>query len=184
MSNSETWVDFKVIKEAVTIDMVLNHYGITGLKKRGNELRGKCPIHRAQSGLHFAANLDKNVFKCFFDRCGAHGNVLDFVAAFEHCSTREAAMKLKEWFATGESPREPPPEPESETMAADLKKGIYADANGNLYEVTCTAAIAEDLETLVVYRELFGDFNFWVGSPALFSSDKSKRAQFRFLKSS
>jgi DNA primase len=63
------WVDFRNIKAAVTMQMVLDRYGIT-LKKSGQELRGKCPIHRGSNNKHFTANVSKNVFKCFFAECG------------------------------------------------------------------------------------------------------------------
>ncbi|HZJ46789.1 MAG TPA: hypothetical protein VFD63_23635 [Pyrinomonadaceae bacterium] len=33
----------------------------------------------------------------------ARGNVLDFVSAMEHCSVRDAALRVKEWFQLGES---------------------------------------------------------------------------------
>ena len=39
------WVEFRIIKAAVTMQMVLDHYGVS-LKQSGHELRGKCPIHR------------------------------------------------------------------------------------------------------------------------------------------
>jgi DNA primase len=102
------WVDFKIIKAAITINMVLDRYGVV-LKKTGQELRGKCPIHRGSNNKHFTVNVTKNVFKCFFESCGAHGNVLDFVASMERCSVREAAVKLKDWFrvrGTAEQPEE------------------------------------------------------------------------------
>jgi DNA primase len=41
-------------------------------------------------------SLAKNAFQCFY--CQAHGNVLDFVAAMEKCSVRQAALKLQERF--------------------------------------------------------------------------------------
>jgi DNA primase len=43
--------------------------------------------------------LGKNVFHCF--SCQAGGNVLDFVAAMERCSIREAALRLQRWFSMG-----------------------------------------------------------------------------------
>src|SRR5690242_20146629 len=89
------WVDFRIIKQAVSIQQVLNHYGIN-LKSRGKELRGKCPLHKGEGQDTFHANRDKNAFHCF--SCGAKGNVLDLVAALEKCSVREAALKLQQWF--------------------------------------------------------------------------------------
>lgn len=107
MKNDKNWVDFKSIKAAVTLQMVLKHYKVSGLARgEGDELRGRCPIHpRATGGAarSFSANLEKNAFKCFDSNCGAHGNVLDFVAAKEDCSVKDAALKLKDWFRVGDS---------------------------------------------------------------------------------
>jgi DNA primase len=91
------WVDFKSIKSAVSLQMVLDHYGINWLRKNRSELRGRCPIHQGEGNDAFHVNLTKNAFHCF--SCKAKGNVLDFVAAMEKCSVRDAAMKLKEWFS-------------------------------------------------------------------------------------
>jgi DNA primase len=90
------WVDFKAIKQAVTIEQVLDHYGLK-LKRSGKELRGPCPIHKGEGTETFHANTEKNAFHCF--SCNAKGNVLDLVAAIENCSVRDAALKLKDWFS-------------------------------------------------------------------------------------
>jgi DNA primase len=161
------WVDFKVIKAAVTIEMVLQRYGIA-LKHSGQELRGKCPIHRGSDNKHFTANISKNVFKCFFAQCDAHGNVLDFVAAMEHCSVREAAVKMRAWFKVGESVK-----PSVFEKDSSARRGIYQDQNGQLYEVMGTAIDGEDKNTRLVYRELFGDYRLCVGSPQLIQSNDS-----------
>jgi len=89
------WVDFKAIKEALTIGQVLDRYGVK-LKRSGKELRGRCPIHQGDGTDTFHANTEKNAFRCF--SCQAKGNVLDFVAAMEKCSVRDAALKLRRWF--------------------------------------------------------------------------------------
>src|SRR5690242_11483130 len=90
------WVDFKAVKAAVTMQMVLDRYGVKGLKQKGSELRGPCPIHKGDGERCFHANTDKNNFQCF--SCHARGNVLDFVAKMENCSVRDAALKLAGWF--------------------------------------------------------------------------------------
>ena len=74
------WVDFKTIKQAVTIVPVLDRYGVK-LKKSGKELRGRCPIHRGDGADSFHVSTEKNVFHCF--SCQAKGNVLDLVAAVD-----------------------------------------------------------------------------------------------------
>lgn len=107
------WVDFKAVKTAVPITAILDRYHISGLKKQGAELRGRCPIHKGE-GDSFHVNISKNAFHCF--SCQAKGNALDLVAALEQCSVRDAALKLQEWFdlaagATTEASR-PTPRPE------------------------------------------------------------------------
>ena len=99
-----TWVDFNAIKQAVTLGQVLEHYGIK-LKRTGKELHGRCPIHLGKGEESFRANTEKNAFQCF--SCQAKGNVLDFVAAMEKCSIRDAGLKLQEWFglAAGKAPQ-------------------------------------------------------------------------------
>jgi len=91
------WADFAAVKQAVSLEAVLCHYRIPGLRRHGDQLQGCCPIHhRGQRNDSFRAHLTKNIFQCF--ACQAHGNVLDFVAAMEQCSLREAALRLQQWF--------------------------------------------------------------------------------------
>jgi hypothetical protein len=154
------WVDFRIIKAAVTMQMVLDHYDIT-LKKSGHELRGKCPIHRGSNNKHFTVNVSKNVFKCFFAQCGAHGNVLDFVAAMEQCSVRDAAVKLRDWFRVGDT-TEQSEQADARNDDIEIRKGIYTDDEGAVYEVIGIASHTERSESLVVYRELCGEYKFLV----------------------
>ena len=98
--------------------MVLDHYGINWLRKNGSELRGRCPIHQGEGNDAFHVNLTKNAFHCF--SCKAKGNVLDFVAAMEKCSVRDAGGRLAEWFPiTGtEAGTQPPTKPLAEKHPA------------------------------------------------------------------
>jgi len=91
------WADFRAVKQAVSLEMVLRHYEVLGLRRRRDQLAGRCPIHHGQREDSFRASLGKNAFHCF--ACQASGNVLDFVAAMEKCSIREAALRLQKWFA-------------------------------------------------------------------------------------
>ncbi len=97
---ADTWVDFKAVKAAVTLQAVLDRYGINWLRKSKDELRGRCPIHKGEGTDTFHASLSKNAFHCF--SCKKRGNVLDFVAAMEDCSVREAAAKLSDWFSVAQ----------------------------------------------------------------------------------
>jgi DNA primase len=93
------WVDFGAVKQTVSLEAVLRHYQVPGLRKRGHQLVGRCPIHRGQRDDSFRASLSKNAFRCF--ACQAGGNVLNFVAAMEKCSIRQAALCLQRWFSVG-----------------------------------------------------------------------------------
>jgi DNA primase len=93
---AETWVDFRAVKKAVSMEAILRYYQAPNLRRRRDQLQGRCPIHRGERDDSFRASLSKNVFQCF--ACQAHGNVMDFVVAMERCSVREAAFKIQEWF--------------------------------------------------------------------------------------
>ncbi len=98
MPEQKAWVDFNMIKATVTMEMLVMQYGITNLSRNGDELRGVCPIHLGKSKREFSVNLVKNTFICFAPTCKARGNVLDFVAKMEHCTVKDAALKMDEWF--------------------------------------------------------------------------------------
>lgn len=92
----QKWVDFAAVKQAVSLPAVLEYYQVAGLRRRRDQLVGRCPIHRGQRDDSFRVSLSRNGFQCF--ACQARGNVLDFVGAMEDCSIREAALRLQEWF--------------------------------------------------------------------------------------
>src|ERR1041385_5261202 len=96
---SEGWVDFRAVKEAGSMEGILRYYQAPNLRRQRDQLQGRCPIHRGQRDDSFRASLSKNAFQCF--ACQAHGNVMDFVAAMEKCSVREAALKIQQWFGIG-----------------------------------------------------------------------------------
>jgi DNA primase len=104
MSKGKNWVDYKEIKEKISIEQVLKRYGVE-LKKSGKNLVGCCPIHKGTNPRQFSVNPEKNIFNCFGD-CKTGGNVMDFVALMEFGnkeakSIREAALLLKKWFLLG-----------------------------------------------------------------------------------
>lgn len=168
---TKDWVDFNSVKEAVDMQMVLDRYGVRALVKSGDELRGRCPIHKgSERSKTFTVNTRKKAFKCFSESCGARGNVLDFVAAMEQCSVRDAALRLQDWFAIGDSDTSSAEKPEGNDEAPEISRGIYSDQGGALYEVVTNAVSGEGFEALVVYRELFGDYRFLVAPPENFDA--------------
>jgi DNA primase len=88
----QSWVDFVAIKQSVPLGLLLRRYQVKLRRSGRDQYRGRCPIHRGEGPEAFHANLSRNIFHCF--SCGAGGSVLDFVAAMEGCTLREAACKL------------------------------------------------------------------------------------------
>lgn len=115
------WVSFDEIKKQVPLESVINRYGILLRKVGPYILRGQCPLpsHGSESSRDsFTATLNKGTGgawacqsqSCIKSRGRIGGNVLDFVAAMEKCSVRDAAIKLQTWFlvpAAGGNGKEP-----------------------------------------------------------------------------
>jgi Toprim-like/DNA primase catalytic core, N-terminal domain len=110
---TSTWVDFKAVKHAVSMEMALAYYGVMLRCIHGPCLRGRCPLpsHASRSSAQsLIVDIEKNAWACHSGSCVASrggrtgGNVLDFVAAMERCSVRDAALKLQEWFAVAAIP--------------------------------------------------------------------------------
>jgi len=47
-------------------------------------------------------------------------------------------------------------------MAEELRPGRYRHYKGGEYQLLCTAKHSETLETMVVYRALYGEGDVWV----------------------
>jgi DNA primase len=139
------WVSFDEIKKTVTLQMAIEHYGILLRRVNANTLRGKCPLpsHGSEtSNESFTATLTKGVGgawacqskSCIKTRGRVGGNVLDFVAAMEQCSVRDAAIKLQMWFlvpAAGESHASVGKEPHAEISAGEEPKPKLVSENNN-----------------------------------------------------
>jgi len=52
------------VKEAVSLEEVLRHYQVPGLRRHRSQREGGCPIHRGKRDDSFRASLTKNVFHC------------------------------------------------------------------------------------------------------------------------
>ena len=130
---NKNWIDFKALKERVSMEMVLDHYGLLeGLKESGQNLVGCCPIHKGSNSRQFSVNLEKNLFNCF-GQCKAGGNILDFVALMEVGDNdgmefiRKAGLMIQDWFPTGEEK-----EPEKQEGEEELKRLL--DEMGERYD--------------------------------------------------
>src|SRR5260370_33697864 len=87
------WLDFTTIKHDVTMESLLREYRVELRRCGKDQYRGRCPIHGGEGREAFHVNLARNIFHCF--ACRAGGTVLDFVAAMEGCTLRDAAGKLR-----------------------------------------------------------------------------------------
>lgn len=64
--------------------------------RRGDQLRGPCPIHKStgERSRIFSVHLAKHAFQCF--KCGEHGNQLDLYAKTTGLSVYAAALEICE----------------------------------------------------------------------------------------
>lgn len=103
--NSRPAIDFRAIREQVTIQQVLDHLDWSRrLRAKGPQKRGPCPCpqHAEQSPKSqvFSVNGDRQIFRCF--ECGASGNVVDFWAAVHGLEPYDAAWELAHTFLLNE----------------------------------------------------------------------------------
>lgn len=118
MSVENGRIDFRLAKSVITMQMLLDRYSITHLKKNKDERVGECPICKAQGKRAFKVNVARNVFRCF--SCDAQGDIIAFVKAMEGCaSLADAGKKLRELFpqeiagVENSSVEQPQPAPQS-----------------------------------------------------------------------
>ena len=109
------WVDIKMVRESVSIEQVLEYYGLMDdLVRKGDQLIGPCPIHKGTNKNQFHISLGKNIFHCF-GNCKSNpalhnggGNLIDLVRVMEGIdepnAARKAALLIQEWFGLS-SPR-------------------------------------------------------------------------------
>jgi len=109
----DTFVDFKEIKQRVSMEATLGHYNVKLRRVNQHSLRGRCPLptHSSdQSKESFIVQTEKNIWACQSNSCVAGrkgrkgGNVLDFVSIMANCSIRDAALTLRDVFLVDSSP--------------------------------------------------------------------------------
>ena len=88
-------IDFRQLRANVTMAEVLDLLGFAVESRRGDQVRGACPLHASsEQGKQrsFSAHLGRHTFQCF--KCGASGNHLDLWAKAKKQSIYEAALDL------------------------------------------------------------------------------------------
>ncbi len=146
------WVNFKTIKEQVSIEQIMEHYGLLkDAKRKGHELRLHCPFHEDHEPS-CTANTQKNGFHCF--GCGVKGNIFAFVRLKEEIDSgdtnkddRQAAVLIAEWFEIASSKpedaqartgkertrRKPVQEKRQEPSSASARESVQ-DATAQVHE--------------------------------------------------
>jgi DNA primase len=89
-------IDFRTLRATVDIRTVLDLLGFVPASRRGDQLRGPCPVHKENhhASRCFSAHLTKQAYRCF--RCGSSGNPLDLWASATGQPLHQAAIDLCE----------------------------------------------------------------------------------------
>jgi DNA primase len=123
MPTKSKFVDFKAVKAAITMEQVLEHYGLMHqFKRSGDRLSGPCPIHKGSNPTQFSVSIEKNVWNCFSE-CKHGGNTLEFIAKMENVSILAAANKAIEWFHLDPEAMAGDSNPEAEEKDEPVKNG-------------------------------------------------------------
>lgn len=111
---TKSWaVDYEAVKAAVTMSMVLSHYGVELRQVKQNQFRGRCPLpcHTSKDSGNSLTVTGPKAWACQSDSCAAArggkrgGNPIDFIQWMEGCRTfHEAAKKAAELFHIGTTP--------------------------------------------------------------------------------
>jgi DNA primase len=107
-SKHSRFVGFDRLKQSVSMEQVLQRYGLLEkLRRSGESLSGVCPVHRGHNPTQFRVNLSRNCWICFGD-CHTGGSIIDFVARMERIGIRDAGLLLQDWFnlQPGDGPQE------------------------------------------------------------------------------
>jgi hypothetical protein len=96
---SQSRTSNRPISDRVPLTAVLARYGLlASLRRRGNRLVGKCPIHGGRNDRQFVVNETASTWFCFGD-CNHGGGTIAFAAAMERESAAAAAARIAVWFA-------------------------------------------------------------------------------------
>jgi DNA primase len=89
-------IRYAEVRAMISLAEVLDLVNFAPSERRGDQVRGPCPVHRSTSSRSrsFSANVKRNVYQCF--RCGSSGNQLDLYAAVTGLSLFDAAVALCE----------------------------------------------------------------------------------------
>lgn len=87
-------IDFAELRRRVTLTQVLERVGFRPVSRRGDQLRGPCPLHgsTARRSRSLAVHVGKQCWYCF--HCHRGGNALDLYLAVTGLRVHEGALRL------------------------------------------------------------------------------------------
>jgi DNA primase len=88
-------IDYQALRMAISMEDVLRLLDYNPSYRRGEQLRGACPIHDPSARGEprcFSVHLGRGLFRCF--ACAAGGNQLDLWRLVHRLPLYEAARKL------------------------------------------------------------------------------------------
>lgn len=88
------YMDFRALKRLARMEDVLELIGWQENFRRGQQLRGKCPLHESANlrSRSFSVNLERKIWQCF--KCRKGGDLIDLVREKEALTTMEAAIAI------------------------------------------------------------------------------------------
>jgi hypothetical protein len=180
MQKGRNWVDYKEIKSTVTLEMVLNHYGVLKTLKTipGKNALGCCPIHHGKDPYQFSVCLDRNIWRCF-GSCNAGGNVFDFVSKIEGgISIRNAALLMKRLFLdAGDSPQIQAVVP-TETKK-DPPKPVFKEEKTDPPETEVNPPLPFTLKSLTTEHPFFAENGISLETATYFGMGFCKKGLFK-----
>ena len=104
-------IDLRAARAEVSLAAVLQLLGWRACQRRGEQVRGPCPVHGSTSpgSRSFSAHLGRNLWHCF--RCEAGGNALDLWAAVTGQELYPAVLELYQRLGRAVPWLEPAPSP-------------------------------------------------------------------------
>ena len=87
-------VNFRVLRERITMRDVLRQLPFEATVQRGDQWRGPCPVHGAHQprSCSFSVNVRLGRYRCFV--CGSRGHALELWSAVRGISLHAAAVEL------------------------------------------------------------------------------------------
>ena len=111
------FIDFKALKESVTIETAMVYLGLKGMTSEQGSYRGSCPTCKAGGKRALVITPEKESFYCFTMKRG--GDVISLTAHINGTSMKEAANFLLDRSAKKEAKKATVPQKNEERTKDD-----------------------------------------------------------------